>query len=119
MTIYDELQGVASEVLSDFDQGTIKLVQITRAAGTPDKPGAAVSTTHKLDAVAKGVSFKYVQSGFAIASDKEVISAVLNGVTVTENDFIEIDGVRHKILRDLSVPAAGTRCAWKFLVRKG
>jgi hypothetical protein len=119
MTIYDDLQGVASEILTEFDQEEIKLVQYVKGTGPADNPGASIPTTHTLDGVARGVSFKYVQSGFAVASDKQVTVAVIPGVIPTENDFVDIDGIRHKIIKDVSVPAAGTRCVWKFLVRKG
>lgn len=120
MTIYDELQGVASEVLGEFNQGGISLVKITPGGAPADNPGTPTITVYELEAVARGVSFKYVQSGFAVQSDLQVTAAVLEGVTPNINDFIRIDGTDHKIIEDVSAPAAaGTRAAWKFIVRKG
>lgn len=117
--IYTELQPVATELLEEFKQGTIALVSITEGSGPADEPGDPVETIHALSATVKGVSFKHVQSGFALESDLMVTSAVLNEVTISGKDFITIDGVRHKIVKDMSVPAAGIKIAWKFIVRKG
>lgn len=119
MSIYDELKNVASEVLKDFKQSEISLVQLTPGSGPADDPGIPTTTITELDAVARGVSFKYVQNGLAVASDIQVTAAVLEGVTPSVNDFVRIDGIDHKIIQDISTPAAGTRCVWKFVVRKG
>jgi len=118
MTIYDELQPVAAAILKEFKQGTIKLIRVTAGDGPAHNPGPSSVQFIPLDAVARGASFKYVKDGFCIASDLEITSAVLAGVTVTKNDFIQVDGLCYKILHDVSVPAAGTRVAWKFLVRQ-
>ena len=119
MSIYDDLQPVASELLGEFKQGTVYLIKMTEGNGTPDDPGDPTETKYELDATVKGVSFKYIEQGFALESDLMVTSAVRDDVTPDGDDFIEIDGVRHKIHRDMSVPAAGTKIAWKFIVRKG
>lgn len=118
MSIYDDLRPVAAEILSEFKQGTIKLIQVTAGTGAADDPGAPTETTTVLDAVVKGAPFKYVRDGFATVSDLMVTAAPLDDVTVTKNDFIEIDAIRYKIIEDVSAPAAGTRVVWKFLVRK-
>jgi hypothetical protein len=118
MTIYDDLKPVVTELLGEFKQGTINLIQITSGTGAADDPGAPTETTHALSATVKGVSFKYVRDGFALSSDLVVIAAVVEGITPSKNDFIDIDSIRYKIIEDMSVPAAGTRVAWKFLVRK-
>jgi hypothetical protein len=118
MSIYDELKPLAAEILGEFKQGTIKLVRRVAGAGPIDNPGAATETETTLDAVAKGVTFRYVKDGFALSTDLMVTSAVVDGVTPTKDDFIDIDGTRYKIVEDISPPAAGTRVVWKFIVRK-
>lgn len=118
MSIYDDLRPVADEILGEFKQGTISLVQLTAGTGAADNPGAPTETTHALNATIKGVSFKYVKDGFALSTDLMVNAAPIDGVTPSKNDFIVIDGQRYKIIEDLSAPAAGTRVVWKFLVRK-
>lgn len=120
MTIYDDVKAVASEVLGDSDlkQGTVKLIQVTPGSGPADDPGEPTEKEYTLDAVVRGAPFKYIRDGFVTATDQMVTAAIIAGVTPTKNDFIEIDGVRCKIIEDVSAPGAGTRVVWKFLVRK-
>ncbi len=119
MSIYEELRdNVAKPLLEEFKQGSISLIQRVAGAGALDDPGTATETTVTLDAVAKGVSFKFVRDGFAASTDLVVTAAIVDGITPTKNDFITIDGVRHKIIEDISPPAAGSRVVWKFIVRK-
>lgn len=118
MSIYDDLKPVAAGILKEFKQGTIYLVQVVAGSGATDNPGTSTEVKTELNATVKGVSFKYTRDGFAIASDLEVIAAIVDGITPNKNDFIEIDGKRYKIIQDMSPPAAGTRVVWKFIVRK-
>lgn len=118
MTIYDELKVVASDLLAQFKQGTISLVQLAPGNGPADNPGAPTETVVALNATVIGAPYKYVKSGFAVMTDLMVTAAIVDGVTPTKNDFIVIDGQRYKILGDVSVPASGVRVVWKFIVRK-
>ncbi len=129
MDFYKDLQAVASDVLSTFRQGDIKLVKFEPVEvldengvvipPSPDQPAETEEVLHDLKGTVRGVSFKYLSSSFVTATDLEVTTAVLDGVEVSVNDLIEIDGVRYNIVEDVSVPAAGVRVAWKFIVRKG
>lgn len=118
MSIYDELKPVAAELLKEFRQNSVKLVSIQTDNTVPDAP-TVTETVRDVDATVRGVSFKYVKDGFVLATDLEVTVAIVDGLVVTLNDFIEVDGVRHKIVQDISVPAAGTRVVWKFIIRSG
>ena len=90
MTFYKEMQNIVKGVLNEFNQGSIKLVQLVESPnGSPDKPGDMQERVYNLKGSVKGVN------------------------------FVEVDGVRYKIIRDVSVPAAGTKVVWKFLIRKG
>lgn len=119
MSLYDDLQPVASALLAEFKQGTVKLVQVVTGTGAADNPGAPTETTTTLNATVKGAPYKYVMQGLAVQGDVQVIAAVVSGITPAKNDFLEIDGVRYKIIQDISAPSAGTRVVWKFLARKG
>jgi len=118
MTIYDEMKSVGVELLGEFKQGTVKLIQIVAGTGPDDNPGEPTETSYILDAVVRGAPFKYIRDGFVTATDMMVTAAIIEGLTPSKNDFIEIDGVRCKIIEDVSAPGAGTRVVWKFLVRK-
>lgn len=120
MSIYDELKDVAKGVLTEFKQGTITLIKITAGAGPRDNPGAPTRTPHIFEgAVAKGVGYKLLQNALVQATDLEVVGNVIEGVTPTLKDFIEIDGKQYKIVLIQLVPPAGTTVVWKFVVRAG
>ena len=120
MSIYDDLQSVTSEIMSEFKQGLIQLVQFEYPENsTPDNPGEPEEILTELNGTVKGVSYKYLKDSFITISDKEVTTAVVADIQPSENDFIDIDNIRYKILQFQPLPSAGTACAWKFIVRKG
>lgn len=133
MNFYDEIQKLADSVLRDFKQGFVKLIHYEetedklfddeeREVETLDEPNEMKETIYDLNATVNGVSFKYLINSYAVASDLTVTSGVIEGVTPTINDFIEINGVRHKIIRDISpAPNAvdGKPVVWRFICRKG
>lgn len=121
MTLYDEMQNLARDILSDpdFKQSPIRYIAIIPGSGTPDDPGPSTSVPYDLDAVAKGVSYKYVKDGLALSTDKTVTAAIRSDLVPDMKGFIEIDGERYKIVQDITAPAAGTRVVWKWIVRKG
>lgn len=77
MSLYDEMQELTKSLLSDpdFKQGTSALVKVTPGGGMAYKPGAPTETSIIIDAVARGVSFKYLQRNLAVASDIQVTFA--------------------------------------------
>lgn len=115
MSLYDDLKPVASQLLAEFKQGVITLINIA-VSGAVDSP-TNVETTYPLSGTVRGVTYQYLKDSFVVASDLIVTVAVVDGVKPTSSDFIEIDGARHKIIKDISIPAAGTQVAWKFIVR--
>lgn len=119
MSIYNELKPVAAELLKEFKQGVIQYVQITAASGAADEPGTPTETKTTVDAVEKGVSFKYLQNNFATASDKIITMPPIANVVPSLNDFIDINSERYKIVADISPVGSTTRIVWKFIVRKG
>lgn len=123
MAFYEDMQKFASSVMKEFKQGSVKLIQYNETkGGTLDEPSELVEKVYNLDATVSGVSFKYLINSYAVASDLTVTAGVIQGVTPTINDFIEIEGVRHKIIRDISAaPNAvnGKPVVWRFICRKG
>lgn len=121
MTLYDDMQGLARDLLSnpDFKQGMIRLVVLTPGTGPVDDPGLPTETVYTLPgAVARGVKFKYVAKGLALATDQQVTASIVDGIPIgTDADFIEIDGLRYKIARLDQKPAAGTPVVVTYIVR--
>ncbi len=121
MSIYSELQGVATAILKEFNQGSVSFIKITPStSGTPDNPGAPTETTYALQgAVVKGVSHKLLKDSHIAATDLEVICNVVADVIPAETDFVLIDNVRYKIVHIPRLPGAGTEVVWNFVVRNG
>lgn len=118
---YTEMQTEASELLVEFAQGTIAYVQMTPQAGaTPDEPLPSVAVSTALaGAVARGVQYKYVMRGLAVASDLQVVLAGdALSVSPSIGDFVDIDSVRYKIMQIVSNPAAGIVVTYTLIVRK-
>lgn len=119
MGIYDDLQVVAQDVLQEFNQGVIEYGALTSGAGTVDEPGqSAVAYTTLTGAVARGVQFRYVQNGLAVASDKQVTFAVQAGITPAIKDFMKVDGVRFKVKNVVKKPDAGTVIAYTLILER-
>lgn len=119
MGFYDEMQAVATDVLSEFKQGSISLVRVAASSGPGWKPTAGSETTVALNAVASGVSARYVSSGLAIASDKQVILSGNVTPAPDMSDYVLIDGARYKIVAIETKPEAGTPVAFVLIVRRG
>lgn len=119
MSVYSDLQKVASELLTEFDQHNIVLIQHIYDCQNPDEPDESQEVKYSLRGVSKGVSQFYEKSGFVVGSDAIVTTNVLQNVTPTKDDFLELDGILYKILEFEPIPRVGVPCVWKFIVRKG
>lgn len=119
MSIYDELQAVTKGIMTEFKQGSVNYVRMAPGSGgTPDAPAAATATPTALDAAVRGVAKAYVDRGLAVATDRQVVSSVVVGLTPSMTDFIDVDGVRHKIVHIDPRPSAGVAVAWIFIIRR-
>lgn len=114
---YSEMQGVASDLLREFKQGVIAYVAVTKGSGPADNPGAPTEKAYTLDAVARGVAFKYIDGTNVVASDQQMTMPG-KGVAPDMKGFVTVDGVRHKIVRIIRKPSAGTPIAWTVIFRK-
>lgn len=122
---YQEMQKVAGSILKQFKQGNVKLYHYTeKEGGTLDAPVELEETVYDLDATVSGVGYKYLVNSYAVASDLTICAAVIPGVKISINDFIEIEGEKHKIIRDISaaptaVEGSAEPVVWRFICRKG
>ena len=119
MTIYDDIKAVVADVLPEFKQGVVALIKVTAGDGPDDNPGAATLVSSNMEATVSGVAFKYVSQGLAVVTDLEVTAVVLDSISPSEKDFIDIDSVRYKVVQFMPIPNAGVAVIWKFIVRKG
>ena len=115
---YDAMQARAGALLERFNQGASseQVITTTPAPNAWDLPTETVAET-VLDAVARGVSSKYVDGVNILATDLQMtISAV--DFTATAGMAIKIDGSAVTVLRVDAIPAMGTAVAWRVFVRR-
>lgn len=108
---YSEMQGVATKLLAEFNQGVIKYIENEMTGADPFNPSISVPIKHALNAVAKGVEQRYIKEGYISASDIQVTSAVFD-VEPTMSGVIEIDGKEKQIIAIQQIPAAGLPVSW-------
>lgn len=104
MSFYDEIAGVASDVLKEFKQGSVQLRR--------DDP---TTVTYDLAATVRGVSKQYIDGTLVVAGDLMVIYAVPPVVPET-TDIVVIDGLDYVVKRVQQIPAAGTPAAFRLFV---
>ena len=83
--------------------------------GANDWDPKTEGTPIPLDAVAFGVSAKYV-SDLISQSDIEVTAAVFSEIP-TIDGIISTDGINRQIVKVAQIPAAGTPVIWQIFVK--
>lgn len=131
MTFFDDMAAMAGDLLKPSSQGGLgaeqgDIVLVRASPGTIDPsapwlPVEPVESREALKAHAFGVPQKFIDGETILSGDQYVISSVPlidwdqgDGVVVS----IEIDGASWQVVSAQDIPAAGTRSAVKFLVRK-
>jgi tellurite resistance-related uncharacterized protein len=118
VSFYDEMRGVATEALTEFSQGTLKLKRHTPGAGPTHNPGAGTwAEVAVLKGAVGGVGKAYLDSTIIVETDRAVTCAV-PAVEPAAGDKVEIDGVDHNVVAVKRIPEAGTAVAYKVFVRK-
>jgi hypothetical protein len=130
MGFYDEMAGVANDLLTEFNQTTAVLVREAAGAGPAYSPGPGEKTRLRHDgATVRGISQKYIDGKDIIATDLMTVLSVAQrtvpdnvvvspSVRPTVKDVLELGGVKYRILKDLTVPAVGTTVAYILAIRK-
>ncbi len=135
---YGRMQKTATRLLDRFKQGRVTIVRTIQEEKPEDWPtwepwpGETTTKIYELDAVVKGVSQKLIDGEVVKATDLELtcshkmILVEVDGVPVSPVthpfdagllDTLNIDGKPVTIVRDLTVPAAGTPVAHRYVVR--
>lgn len=117
MSIYTDLQPVATDLLTEFDQGGLILQVATLGTGPGHTPGATTYAPLPFPGVARGVSQKYVDGTLVLTTDKQATMPASYGTPETK-DRLTVDGVAHEIVQVIKIPAAGTAVVFVLIVRK-
>jgi len=126
---YADMRQTAIDLLAPtseggLGQGSIALVRYT--PGTPgphpwSPPPVPTRVVTPLDGAASGVAKELIGApvetgGQIVATDKQVIVAPWGGA-YEPGDVLELDRVPVTVLKINNIPAVGTVCAVKFVVR--
>lgn len=117
MSIYSDIQNVATSVLNEFNQDGIFLIHKTVDNTVPDEP-VITEKRYSLRGVAKGFSHSFKDDSFVAGADASVTTSVIKGIEPSINDELELNGTRCAIIDFEPVPRAGVQCVWKFKVKK-
>ena len=130
MGFYDEMAGVANDLLTEFSQATAILIREGSGVGPADNPGQGELSRYQHKGVpVRGISQKYIDGKDIIATDQQAVlsvaqinpltkAAITPSVRPTVKDTLTIDGTKYRILKDLTVPAVGTPVAYILVIRK-
>jgi len=127
--IYTRMQATAKRLLAPtseggLGQGSIELVRYIDGpppASPWDAPSPPEREITVLDGVARGVAKELVgapveNGGQIVATDKQVTVAPWGG-TYEPGNVLELDGAPVTVLKVEDVPAVGTVCVVRFVVR--
>ena len=118
MGFYEDMQAIATGVLTQFKTGKVEYLPISRVGGTIDEPGAPASVTKITipGATVTGVSNQYVDGSDVISTDLQCVASVIPG-GYDIRGMIFADDVQLKIIKILPKPAAGTPVAIVLILR--
>lgn len=115
---YNDMQNVATSLINEFEQGVVQYVEVTAGDGPPDNPGLPTEVFHTVNAVARGVSFKYVDGTSIFSTDEQITISGDQVFTPNGDGFVVVDTVRYKVIKIIRKPAAGTAVAYTIIYRK-
>ncbi|MDZ7906190.1 MAG: hypothetical protein U5N55_10755 [Cypionkella sp.] len=131
MTFFDDMAAMAADMLKPASQGglgaepgDIVLVRQAPGAADPVQPWLPVQPTvtrEILRAHSFGVPQRMIDGATIMAGDQYVIAAVpVTDLSQSDGAVIkiEIDGKAWQVIGRQDIPAAGTRSAVKFMVRR-
>lgn len=116
MSFYEEMQGVASELLQEFDQGGMALSVHTAGGGPAHNPGPATYVDRPFPGTARGVSAEHLKDTAVLSSDLVVIMPGTMAPKMT--DRMIVGGLTYIIVKISAKPATGVAAAYEVIVRK-
>ena len=118
MTFYRDMQGIAGDLLEEFDQGPLCLLRETPGDGPDWDPGESPESLRKsIPGTVRGVSDAYVDGTLVVSTD---LQCTIPGGRIEPKmtDRIEVNGQAHQIVRIDPRPASGTVVAYIVIIRK-
>lgn len=109
---YEEMRGVADDLLREFRQGSVQLRRVTTIPGPNEwDPPTETVETWELKAAVRRVSTKYVDGTLILSSDNQVMFAVPD-TEPKMTDTLVVDGKAHAMKDLRPLPGAGTVVAY-------
>lgn len=124
---YAKMQGIATNLLTRFNQGVIELGVVTPGAGPAHNPGPSTTVYRTVKGAAnsaysvRGGSNTFADGTLIKEGDLKVTLAV-SGTAPKSGDVIRFGGVGgpvYRVYKFNAVPAAGVAAAWVCYVRRG
>lgn len=122
---YNRMQGIATNLLTRFNQGVIELGKVTPGTGPIQNPGPSTTVWTLLKGAARAPNYKEQQAdkeNLIKSGDLIVVSKIVAGVTPAMGDTVRFGGPSGQTWRVVAcgpVPAVGIPVAWKLHVRRG
>lgn len=129
-TFYQEMQDVATDILTEFGQGTILLETETEVPDPlrPWSPGAPVVVSYRLDGAMRLVDKRFVDGTLVVGTESQATVAVTAHSTLDESEVsledldpqmgwtLVADGSRRVIKKVVRIPEVGTAVAYALIV---
>lgn len=116
-SFYTDLRNVASGLLQEFNQGVVEIGKPVTVEGEFEwSPPVTILRWTRVNAVARGVSQKYIDGVSIVATDLQ-LTVDMGAYEPTAGDRIRIDGKQVSVLRFDRIPAAGVAVAWRVVCR--
>lgn len=118
MGFYDDMQELATDLLTEFNQGTVQYEEIIPANGPWDDPGQPTSKLHDIPgAVTRAAEFRYIDNTSIFSTTTQVTFNVIPDLVIDDLDVLVLDGDRRTVIRFMQIPETGTPVVYKVFVK--
>lgn len=117
MSLYGDMQALAGNLLTEFNQGTLAIGVYTPGGGPAHDPDPPTYPETTFKGAVRGVSAQHLADTLIQSSDL-IVTMPGGGVVPKPADRILINGAYHAIVKIEPKPASGTVVAYRIFVRK-
>lgn len=115
MTFYGNMQALAGDLLTEFDQGGLELQVYSAGSGDPWDPGPPTYTSLPFRGTVRGVSAEHLQDTLIQSGD--LVVTMPGTMSPKMQDRVLIGGRKYHVVKLESKPATGVAAAWAVFVR--